>query len=328
MFERDGEPHPRVPAPAPLPPLRPFTRALGVGALALLATSAPTSYLYPFSEFRHLPWHGLIIQTPDRQLAAFLEQQGLRYGYASFWNAGRTTVLSGGAVRVRQVVLERGLPVPMRNLASNRWFDADAWHGETFLMLRDSELALLDQPVLASYAGQPRLLRHGDMNVLVYPTNLAAALSAWDTAVRAPVRYRMDARTLHQLGVLDNGVLKAAAGEQGNLHFGPMRMLAPGAYAVTFELDAGPAGQAGGGDLGMVDVVTQAGRMVHARQAITRAGKQRLTLRFSTDHTLNQVEFRVFTSGHGALALSAIALENTTRATPDITAAPAVQENQ
>ena len=316
MLERDA----RTPSPV--------TRALGVGALALLATSAPTTYLYPFNEFRHLPWRGLIIQTPDQQLTAFLERHGLRYGYSSFWNAGRSTVLSGGAVRVRQVVIERGLPVPMRNLASNRWFEADAWRGETFLMLRDSELPLLDQPVLAGYAGQPRLLRHGDMNVLVYPANLAATLPAWDTAVRAPVRYRMDARTLHQTGVLDNGVLRAAAGEHGNLHFGPMRMLAPGRYAVSFELDAGPAGgKATGADFGMVDVVTRAGSMVHARQAITAAGKQRLTLRFSTDHTLNQVEFRVFTSGRGALALSAITLENTsTGATPGITAAAAAQE--
>ena len=311
-------------APAP----QPFTRALGIGAIALLATSAPTSYLYPFNEFRHLPWHGLIIQTPNQQLANFLQQQGLRYGYSSFWNAGRSTVLSGGDVRVRQVTMERGLPVPMRNLASNRWFDAAAWRGETFLMLRDSELSLLDQPVLASYAGKPRMLRYGDMNVLVYPTNLAATLPAWDTSVRAPVHYRMDPYALHQLGVLDNGVLKAAAGEQGTLHFGPMRILAPGAYAVSFELEAGPAAQTGGGDFGTVDVVTRAGNMVHAKQAITRAGRQRLTLRFSTDHTLDMVEFRVFTSGRAALALSGIVLENTaTGATPAITAAPAAQEN-
>lgn len=327
MCERDARPAEPQPQWQPQPQPKPFTRALGIGALALLATSAPTTYLYPFSEFRHLPWHGLIIQTPDQQLTAFLKQHGLRYGYSSFWNAGRSTVLSGGDVRVRQVTMERGLPVPMRNLASNRWFDAAAWRGETFLMLRDSELALLDQPVLARYAGQPRLLRHGDMNVLVYPTNLAATLPAWDTSVRAPVRYHMDARTLHQLGTLDNGVLKAAAGEQGNLHFGPMRMLAPGAYAVSFDLEAGQAAQAGGADFGTVDVVTRAGTIVHAKQAITRAGRQRLTLHFSTDHTLDLVEFRVFTSGRAALALSGIALENTAAgAAPAITAAPAAQE--
>jgi hypothetical protein len=333
MCERDARvagpgPSPSaMPLPLPAPSPSPFTRALGIGALALLATSAPTTYLYPFNEFRHLPWHGLIIQTPDQQLTALLKQQGLRYGYSSFWNAGRSTVLSGGDVRVRQVTMERGLPVPMRNLASNRWFDAANWRGETFLMLRDSELGLLDQPVLAGYAGQPRVLRYGDMNVLVYPTNLAGSLPAWDMSVRAPVRYHMDARTLHQLGTLDNGVLKAAAGEQGNLHFGPMRMLAPGAYAVSFDLEAGQAAKAGG-DFGTVDVVTRAGTIIHAKQAITSAGRQRLTLRFSTDHTLDMVEFRVFTSGRAALALSGIVLENTAAgATPAITAAAAAQEN-
>ena len=303
------------------PAMAPLARAVGVGAIALLATSAPTTYLYPFNEFRHLPWKGLIIQTPDQQLTAFLEQNGLRYGYSSFWNAGRSTVLSDGKVKVRQIVMERGLPMPMRNLASSRWFDAAAWQGQTFLMLRDSELALLDQPLLARYAGQPRMLRYGDMNVLVYPTNPAASLPAWDTGVSAPVRYNMDAQALHQIGVVDNGTLRADPGQQGALHFGPMRRLAAGAYTVSFDLDVGAAG--GTGDYGMIDVVTRAGKQIHAREAIANTGKQRLTLRFDSPHALDLVEFRVFSSGRGTIALAGIDLARTP---PGNTAALAAQE--
>jgi hypothetical protein len=287
----------------------PLTRAAGIAAIALLATSAPASYLYPFNEFvqTHLPWRGVILLTPQQQLADFLQREGLRYGYATFWTAGKTSVLSDGAVRVRQVMMERGLPLPVRKLASNRWYTPDAWQGPSFLILRDDELKYLDQPLLASYAGQPRVLRQQDMTIFVYPANLAASLPTWDIDVRRPVHYRMDERTLHQRGALDHGVVSAQPGEDGNLHFGPMRTLGRGAYTVSFDIDAGEGG--GAGDFGMVDVVTQAGAKLHARQAISAAGKQRVTLRFDTAAVLEQVEFRVFSSGRGRFALSGIDLE-------------------
>ncbi|NYE61710.1 hypothetical protein FHW58_002917 [Duganella sp. 1224] len=296
--------------------LAPPARYAGLAAVALLATSAPTSYLFPYNEVAGMPHHGLILKTPDQQLGEFLQQQGLQYGYASFWNAGKITVLSGGKVRVRSVVVERELPMPMHKLNSNRWYTPAAWQGPTFLMLRDSELASVNQPLLASYAGTPRVLRYQDVTILVYPRNLAAALPGWDIDVRQAQHYPMDQRALHQTGTLRDGAMIAAPGENGTLHFGPMRILGPGTYAVSFNLDI--SGDAGDGDFGMVDVVTQAGTMVHARQAITRAGQQRVTLRFSTDHLLDMVEFRAFTSGRGRFALSGI----------DVARIPTAQENQ
>ncbi|WP_090323363.1 hypothetical protein [Duganella sp. CF517] len=301
----------------------PLARAGGIAALALLATSAPAAYLSPFSELVTLPREGLALLTPERRLAGFLRAQGLRYGYATFWVAGKTSVLSSGAVRVRQVEFERGLPQPMRKLSSDRWYAPAAWRGPTFVALRDSELALLDQPLLASYAGQPRLLRFEDMNVLVYPTNPAASLPSWDTDVSRPLRYAMDRHTLHQRGVLEHGAITTAPGEEGNLHFGPMRTLAPGSYAVSFELDIGTGAEAGAAGYGMVDVVSAAATQVLARQGVTAAGRQRVTLRFRTQQPLSAVEFRAFSTGRARFTLRAIDLE---RGAPAATAAPAVQE--
>jgi hypothetical protein len=82
-----------------------------------------------------------------------------------------------------------------------------------------------------------------------------------------------------------------------------MRMLGRGSYAVSFDLETSGASD---GDFGMVDVATQAGATIHARQTISRAGKQRVTLRFSTDRLLDMVEFRAFTTGRGRFALSGI----------------------
>jgi hypothetical protein len=283
--------------------LAPLARGVGLAAVALLATSAPTSYLFPYNEMVGMPHRGLILKTPGQQLGEYLLQQGLQYGYATFWNAGNITVLSGGAVKIRPVVVERELPMPIHKLNSNRWYTPAAWQGPTFLMLRNSELPALNQPLLASYTGQPRVLHYQDLTILVYPGNLAAMLPGWDINVQQPQHYPMDQRALHQLGTLRDGVMVAAPGDNGNLHFGPMRILGRGAYAVSFDLETSGATD---GDFGMVDVVTEAGTQVHARQTITRAGKQRVTLRFSTDHLLEMVEFRAFTSGRGRFALSGI----------------------
>ncbi|WP_166454868.1 hypothetical protein, partial [Duganella aquatilis] len=284
-------------------PLAPLTRYAGLASIALLATSAPTAYLYPYNEVIGMPHHGALLKTPDQQLGEFLQQQGLQYGYATFWSAGKITVLSSGAVRIRPVAVERGLPMPTRKLSSNRWYTPAAWQGPTFLMLRDSELAALNLPLLTGYAGAPRRLHYQDATILVYPRNLAAALPGWDIDVRQPQHYPMDEHTLHQRGTLQDGAMVAQPGETGNLHFGPMRILGRGAYAVSFDIETSGADA---GDFGMLDVVTQAGNMVHARQTVMAAGKQRITLRFDTASTLDMVEFRAFTSGRGRFALSGI----------------------
>src|SRR5690606_4388906 len=51
------------------------------------------------------------------ELLQFLKNQGLAYGYASYWNAGMYSVLSDGDILVRQILFENGLPVPYRHHA-------------------------------------------------------------------------------------------------------------------------------------------------------------------------------------------------------------------
>lgn len=288
-----------------LPPLSPALRVAGMVAVLVLATSGPTSYLHFYAKHRKLPMHGLVVQTPDRQLLNFLEAEGLKYGYARFWNAGKMTVLSAGAVKIRQVGFERGLPMPSRNLASDRWYRAEAWQGESFLMLRDSELAGVDLNALAQLAGTPRTLRFQDWLIYVYPVNLAARLPSWDLTLHQPVHYPADAQALHVIGKVEGTppALVAQAGEAGTLYFGPMREVKRGSYLVTFDIDASGAGD---GSFGKLDVATNAGNTIHAQQEIMSAGRQRVTLRFNTEHPLGMLEFRVFSSGRGRLAMHGV----------------------
>ena len=289
------------------PALAPLTRSAGLAALALLATSAPTSLLYPYNEFTHLKVRNLMIQTPDQQVINFLRDQGLHYGYATFWNASKLTVLSNSDVKVRPIMLEQGLPQPSRGLSSNRWYAPAAWRGETFLMLREEELPQLDQTVMNEIAGQPRVLHVQNLTVLVYPGNLATSLPSWDLSPRTPVRYTMNRRTLHQIGHLDSAqqALVAEPGESGTLHFGPMRNLAAGSYEVGFDLETRGDGV---DDFGFIDIATEAGRKVHARQQITGAGRQRVLLRLDAADDLSLLEFRVFSNGRGQFIMRGVDL--------------------
>ena len=70
-----------------------------------------------------------------------LEQRGLDYGYATFWNAGKTTLLSNGKVQVRNVnVLQSGIS-PNRYQSSEAWYRDQEGQESYFLMLTDAEYA-------------------------------------------------------------------------------------------------------------------------------------------------------------------------------------------
>ena len=124
-------------------------------------------------------------QGPDDlrvRLAEFLRSSGLRYGYSTYWNAGVLSVLSGEAVRVRQIKYSDGLPIPFRHLSSNRWYLPATWEGETFLLLNPAEQTALDVARMERYNGHPvRTLEFEGMKVLVYPRNLAASMPNWQT---------------------------------------------------------------------------------------------------------------------------------------------------
>jgi hypothetical protein len=124
--------------------------------------------------------HGIYNVGLKSLVTPYLQAQGLHYGYATYWNAGVHTVVSGGDVKVRQVVLDMGLPLPMLHLASRRWYRPSEWQGESFLMLEESELAGLDRAALDHALGPPsRILHHDRLTILVYPFNLSGRLAAW-----------------------------------------------------------------------------------------------------------------------------------------------------
>jgi len=295
-------------------------RLVAGAALGVLALSAPLAYDLA-GLARHAANGGVERANPALRLARFLEGQGLRYGYATFWQAGQLTVLSGGAVKVRQIQFENRLPAPMRHLSANRWYEPGAWSGASFLLLSAEEAAGLDLEKLTAVAGTARRLRFEAYEIIAFDHNIAADFPNWRLALTAPARYGITPLNAHAIGRYDAArrALVAQPGEAGALHFGPYQRLAAGRYLATFELRVEPrdgaaagaaAGTDNGADIGSVDVAAGDARGVLASRPITGAGTQRITLPLVLDAAAPALEFRVFSSGAARISLLHIELNN------------------
>lgn len=260
------------------------------------------------SFYRMLRPHALSVQ---QQLALDLQKAGLKYGYATFWNAGAVSVLSGGEVRVRQILVRDSSLTPFRHLSSNAWYRPEAWKGETFLALTQEEAAGLDEKRLLEVTGpNTRVLQLGKFKVWVFPTNIAAQLPGWNkrkTSDPDSLLLEMTSSSRHVIGQeIDHGaqkVLVASPGEVGFLHFGPYVDLAAGKYRVTVDV----SGEANG-ESGYVEVVDNLGSKRLAYEAILGGQKTPITFEIESDSVMPQTEFRVFSNGKGAMTLKKIAV--------------------
>jgi hypothetical protein len=77
--------------------------------------------------------------TPNLELVEILDDLGRDCGYATYWNAGITTVLADSRVKVWPIRLHPDRVVPFPMLVSRRWYQADACPGPTFLVLQGKE---------------------------------------------------------------------------------------------------------------------------------------------------------------------------------------------
>ena len=87
-------------------------------------------------------------------LAAFLEQHGYTYGYATFWNANAITVLSDEKVKCRsiEVTEDSGFISPSYYQSEQSWYNGQGSNEKYFLLLStgDYSLALGNQQISAA----------------------------------------------------------------------------------------------------------------------------------------------------------------------------------
>jgi hypothetical protein len=286
--------------------LRAPARLAGTAALLVLACSALSALHQPYSPGYFTP-SGAARQNTHWRLAEYLGAQGLHYGYASYWNAAPITVFSAQNVRVRQIELSQGKPLPMRQLSSDRWYWPSAWQGQTFLLLSTEEAKGVDWPALTRVLGQPvRQLDFEYWKIAVFADNIAGKLPGWGFDLGAPMQLPIGANSMHMIGRLAGtpAALVAEPGEAGVLHFGPYIVLKPGRYRASFALaSSGPPA----GDLGMLDVAARHGTKIYA-QARIGPGAATAQLAFTVTEQETDVEFRVVPNGAGQVRLLGIGL--------------------
>lgn len=247
-------------------------------------------------------------------LVAFLKKQGLRYGYATYWNAGAFSVLSGGEVKVRQIEIAGDLPVPMHHHASNQWFRPSQWSGESFLLLNQGELKKINRALLDAQLGTPtRTVTFGDVTVLVYPENPSNKLAGWSDLMEKAQTFEVSSRSPHLIGRYQasdpsRGSLTSSVGEKGELLFGPFMWLAAGNYRVSFDV----AGE-GAPSLGKLEVTAAKGAVKLVEQPLAAGPRQSRVLEFKLEREWQFVEFRVLTNGSGSISVYGVTIERAVR---------------
>lgn len=243
-------------------------------------------------------------------LVDFLKQNNLSYGYAGYWNAGLFSVLSSGDVLIRQVLINGGLPIPMRHLSSNTWFDPEKWNGRTFLMLTPDERKLVDWNALErrGLVVRQELHRNG-FDIFVFDQNLANKLPGWSLSYENEMEFKVTAHSMRNIGKVvqpsrqDEAELVSEPNEVGALHFGPYIKIAPGKYEVTFDIDKFENNH----DVVKIDVATSPRQVVLAQKMLSATNGHGEVLPFEVAKS-ETLEFRLWALGGQRVVFSGFSL--------------------
>lgn len=78
------------------------------------------------------------------QLAQVLDENGLNYGYATFWNSQAITVLSDSKVRAANVDMNENGIAPCAYQANMKWFEEQEGIDKYFVLASDYEVSVLE----------------------------------------------------------------------------------------------------------------------------------------------------------------------------------------
>lgn len=245
-------------------------------------------------------------------MVEFLKENNLSYGYASYWNAGIYTVLSDGNVAIRQILIDRGIPMPMRHLSSDTWYMASQWSGRTFLMLTPEERGAVDWETLqANGLKVIEELHKNGLDIFIFEKNLAEKLPGWDLSYRKNTIFKTSPNSLRNFGLFykddnskDDGYLLAKEADKGALHFGPYIRISPGKYVVKFDVDKFHYQR----DVLKIDVATSPEQKILAERYLnsTNGQGESLVVELSKMETL---EFRVWALGGGNIKFRSVSIQ-------------------
>lgn len=145
------------------------TLEAGVLAVCLILALATAGYEY-YTDINEMPEHLAEEERDSRLLAKTLMENGLDYGYAPFWYAASTTVISDGKVKVRAMCTSDN------RLDRYTWFCKGAWYLEPahFIVVSEDNGTGLTYAAMTEVLGEPdRVIPSGKLQILVYDEDIS-----------------------------------------------------------------------------------------------------------------------------------------------------------
>lgn len=175
--------------------------------------------------------------TRRNEVIEFLEEKGLKGGYASFWDASLFTVSSGENVTVRHIRRNGNVYMPYD------WFCKNSWYTEEthFVLINNTDgfegandAFGINTASVTSIFGEPdKIYNVADFIIYAYDENLAPKLNQKAPSLADGV---FDASEMNYQNSASYGIDGLTLG-QGAIAYGPYDTLEAGEYEIVFEGD-------------------------------------------------------------------------------------------
>lgn len=160
---------------------------------------------------------------PEQELAGFLEQERLYYGYASHWHSNIITYLSKNKVRVRSVTMKDGTIKPLLWFSKSDWYSPSYYNGPTFLIMprtgsviAEAGIADLEPDFLEALCGKPdKIKSHDNDDIYIWQKNIAADFQRIDSCLALLIPEELDRDTGHIVEEGKSWILVAHKGSNG-----------------------------------------------------------------------------------------------------------------
>lgn len=106
------------------------------------------------------------------EMAEFLEDNDLEYGYATFWSANIITMMSDSEVKVRCISLSEGGYKKRLYQTNKNWYEDISEYDRYFVILTDREMTEFYNQSEYNYDKPDEIMKCGVYNILIYDYNV------------------------------------------------------------------------------------------------------------------------------------------------------------
>lgn len=234
-------------------------------------------------------------ENADEEMIQYLKDNDLDFGYATFWNAYKYTMLSNGEIQILGYSEQPNTPYYW--LTSKDWYKPDYHEGRTFILVNhDAPEQEIDEKY---YQTAERVDRVGKYTILIYPQNILLYTELmYDTLQEGSVR-DIAMKDLGYSGnsyQYDNNIVL----KNGGMQYGPYLNLDSGTYQVCVE----------GKNLKNAEVEVSLNPS-HDRKnvEIQEQADDKVVYQFSLEKTASDVEFLTFNSSEGEVEIDKMTIE-------------------